>query len=57
LVQSIRALKPDACRLEEVELHFCPDVSLVAIDAAMMVFELDILHVVDVMHARLGKVV
>lgn len=33
------------------------DVSLVSINAAMMIFELDVLHVVDVVHARLGKVV
>ena len=57
LVEPVGTFKSDIDRLEKVKLDFHTDVPLVSEDAAIAVKRLDVLHIVDVVYTRLGRVV
>jgi hypothetical protein len=57
LVKTIRTFKSDVCRLEKVELYICSDISFIAINTAVVISLLDVLHIIEVMHARFGQVI
>ena len=57
LITFSSGLKSDVCRLEEVKLHFRTNIAFVTEYATVMIGMLDILDVVDIVYACLGKVV
>jgi hypothetical protein len=53
----VRTFQSDVCRLEKIKLYICSDISFVAINTAVVISQLDVLHIIEVMHTCFGQVI